>query len=149
MEYKNLTTMKDKEKFIKMLNYGLNYEYTDFFTYRKESAMMQKKIVSGEKLADEFIRFSNMELRHADILSNKIVELGFEPIWQMENIFYNDSLRETLLRHIEKENLAYKFYTELQKINTDLTFEIVIKGIQQDEKEHLNRLTNLFKKIGN
>jgi bacterioferritin len=139
--------MQNKEKFISKLNEALKYEYTDFFSYRRESVLFKEKIVDGEKLEKEFLLLSNIELQHADILSNKIVELGGEPLWKIEDIYISTSLKETLLHHIETESMMYKFYSELLEVVTDRNFSIIIQGIRENEKEHLEKVRDLFSKI--
>lgn len=139
--------MQNKKEFILMLNKALKYEYSDFFSYRRESMLFKEKIVNGEKLAEELLSLSNIELHHADILSNKIIELGTEPLWKIDDVYISTSLRETLLHHMETESMMYKFYGELLKINIDPNFTIIIQGIQQNEKKHFERIKDLLSKI--
>lgn len=142
-----MDNLSDKKKLIDMLNEALILEYTDFFSYRRESVLFREKLVEGEKLGKEFFDLSNSELRHADILSASIVELGSEPVWKIAEIFSSNSLRETLAHHMKLEMSMIKFYSEIIKINTDKNFEVILKGMQENEKEHLQRITEILSRL--
>ena len=139
--------IQNKEKFVLMLNEALRYEYTDFFSYRRESMLFKEKIVNGEKLEEEFLTLSNTELLHADIIANKILDYGIEPLWNIGNIYISNSLKETLTHHLETESMIYKFYDELLNLCPDQNFTIILQGIQQNEKKHFERIKYLISKI--
>lgn len=135
------------EKLLELLKYAFEMEYTDTFLYLKEAEMFKRKIIDGEKLANIFEKFSQMELRHADSLAKKIIELGGEAKWDFRPIEVSTSLRETLKRHLENEYKTYQLYEEIIVINKDLDFKLILQGIQRNEKEHLKKIIGILKKI--
>lgn len=143
-------------KLLELLNTAFELEYNDIFLYLKEAGLFQKKLVAGEKLAKIFEEFGRMELYHADRLAMKIIELGGKAQWNFRIIEPVRSVRETLRKHLEYETRAYHLYEEILELieepfgwNSGLKpeFKLVIKGIQSDEKEHLEKIVELLKKI--
>lgn len=135
------------EKLLELLNSAFEMEYADVFLYLKEAGMFKKKIVAGEKLAKIFEEFSQMELRHADHLAMKIIELGGEARWNFRPLEVSSSLREVLRKHLEDETKAYQLYGEIITINEEPDFKLILQGIRGNEKEHLEKVADLLKKI--
>src|SRR3989339_1101456 len=134
------------ENFLELLNTAFIAEYEDVFLYLRESSIFKKKIAGGEKLAEIFEDFSVMELKHADLLAMKLIKLGGRPTWQFRQIDDSASLKDTLQRHVISESRLYKIYTDLIDACADRNFKIVLKGIRDNEKEHLEKVTYLLKK---
>ncbi|HCJ67311.1 MAG TPA: hypothetical protein DHV62_08330 [Elusimicrobia bacterium] len=135
------------EKLLELLNLAFEMEYVDVFLYLKEAGMFKKKIVAGEKLAKIFEEFSQMELIHADRLAMKIIELGGKAHWTFRTLEPSSSLREVLKKHLESETKAYHLYSEIIKITEELDFNLILKGIREDEKEHIEKVTDILKKL--
>ncbi len=139
--------MGNKEKFIKLLNIAFENEYNDVFLYLKEADLFRKKMVSGDKIGGIFNDFSVMELRHADRLAMKMIELGVKAEWVFKPLEPSNSIREVLENHVKIEANSVKYYDEMLKVCEDKDFIITIKGIREDEKEHLEKVSHILKKI--
>lgn len=136
-----------KQKLIENLQQILEIEYIDIFTYNNEAKLFKEKIKDGEKLAKIYKDFALDELTHADIISKYISSLGEKPIWEYKNIFVSKSIRESLKVHLAKEIKAYQTYTDLIKQIEDREFKLLLKGIRDNEKEHIETITEFLKKI--
>lgn len=139
--------MDYKEGLVKLLNNAFENEYNDVFLYLKEAAFFREKIVAGEKLGELFEAFSLMELRHADRMAAKIIELGEKPEWVFRPFEAPGSLRDVLERHAVSEAAAIRLVDELLTLCTDRDFKLILKGIREDEKEHLVKIAHLKKQI--
>ncbi len=136
-----------EKRLIETLQQILETEYTDVFIYYNESLLFEKKIKYGEKLAQIYKEFSLDELRHADIISQKILSLNGKPVWEYKNFFVSKSIRESLKFHIAREIKAYQTYTNLIENILDRDFKIVLKGIRQNEKEHIEKISYFLKRL--
>ncbi|MFN3551028.1 MAG: ferritin-like domain-containing protein [Endomicrobiia bacterium] len=137
----------DKKTLIEKLQEILEFEYTDIFIYNNEANLFKEKIKGGEKLAEIYKDFALEELTHADNISKQISSLGRKPLWEYKNIFVSNSIRESLKLHLEREIKAYKAYTELIKQIEDREFKILLKGIRDNEKQHIEQISKFLKKI--
>ncbi len=137
----------NKEELLKILQELLEFEYTDIFVYNNEAELFRKKIKDGEKLSKLYKNFALDELTHADLISKKILELNRKPIWNYKNIFVSSSIRESLKIHLEKEIKIYQKYSNLIENIEDREFKTILKGIRDNEKEHITRISYFLKKL--
>ncbi|MCX7910293.1 MAG: ferritin-like domain-containing protein [Endomicrobia bacterium] len=137
----------DKYKLIEKLQEMLNYEYTDVFIYNNEAELLENKIKNGAKLKSLYKNFALDELTHAEIISKKILDLKEKPIWEYKNFLVSKSVRESLKFHIEREIKAIRSYQELIENITDREFKIKLKGIKNDEEEHLKQITDFLNNL--
>ncbi|MBN1823422.1 MAG: ferritin-like domain-containing protein [Endomicrobiales bacterium] len=141
-------TMKNNKKMMALLNQVLQQEYLEVFTYLKEAELFRKKLSGGENLGQIFENFSQEELRHVDRISAKLIELGERPSWSFRNVEIPDSIHEALKAHILQERKIYGIYTDIIENCTDADFKIVLKGIREQEKEHLEKAAHILRKLG-
>jgi len=139
--------MENKNEFLALLTTAFQCEYNDVFLYLREAALFRRKIVDGERIAAAFEKFSQMELRHADRVSMKILEMGKIPRWEFKPLETEPSLHKVLQKHMSEEFAAYNLYGKLIEAADDHDFKIVLKGIREDEKEHLVKMRELLKKL--
>lgn len=132
---------------LKKLQEVLEIEYTDIFTYNNESELFKLKLKDGEKIANVYKKFVLDELVHADIISQHISLLGGKPVWEYKNIFVSKSIRESLKVHLEREIKSYHSYTELINLVDDRKFKTELKGIRENEKEHIEKITKILKSL--
>ncbi|MCB4792873.1 MAG: ferritin-like domain-containing protein [Elusimicrobia bacterium] len=135
------------KEFVNLLHDALEKEYNDAFLYLKEAEIFKKKIVGGDKLSIVFENFSKEEFRHADRVAMKIIELGSKADYNFRPVAIEPSLRDTLRSHTEKETQAYFVYGRLIELCDDTDFNIILKGIRENEKEHLDKITHILKKL--
>jgi len=86
-----------------------------------------------------------MELRHADRLASKLIEAGAKAEWKFRSLESSNSFREVLVKHVTCETNAIQLPTEILDECDDVDFSIVIKGIREDEREHLQKVAGILK----
>lgn len=137
----------DKTQLVKLLQEILEFEYTDIFLYNNEAELLLKRIKDSEKLYKLYKNFALDELAHADIISRKMLDLGGKPIWQYKMLEYSDSVRQSLKSHIERETKAIQLYSKLINEIEDRSFKVILKGIRQNEEEHLQKIVDFLQKL--
>ena len=136
-----------KKRMIKMLSFAFENEYADVFLYLKEAELFKKKIVSGDRIGRIFTDFSLMELRHADRVASKLIELGSKATWTFKPLEQSASLRDVLKRHLENETRLIKVYDEILALCDDVDLKITVKGIRENEKEHFAKVSHILKHL--
>jgi len=136
----------DVNDLIERLNKAFADEWLAYYQY-----WLGAKVVRGpmkEAVIAELIQHAADELRHADMLANRIIQLGGKPIvepkqwYDLSHCGYaapEDEFVKTILQqNIEGEQCAIGVYKELVKltaVNDPVTYNVVLQ-ILQDEVEH-------------
>ncbi len=147
----------DVNELIEMMNKALADEWLAYYQY-----WVGAKVIKGpmrEAAAAELIEHANDELRHADMLANRIVQLGGTPVlspheWEeITNCGYaspeDPFVKKILEQNIEGEQCAIQVYnTILEKVKDKdpVTYEIVLE-ILTDEIEHEDDLQAVLEDI--
>jgi bacterioferritin (cytochrome b1) len=141
--------MTEKEKFLGLLNKSFETEYNDVFLYLREADLFRKKTVEGDKLGVIFDKFSLMELHHSDRVAAKIIQSGGKVRWKFMPFEKSDSLRDILKRHMEKENHSIILFNEILPLcrERDADFKLIIRGMIEEEKEHLAKVEHIYKHL--
>jgi len=137
---------KEVDKLIEMLNQALADEWLAYYQY-----WVGAKVVKGpmrEATAAELLQHATEELGHAELLSNRLIQLGGTPLltpedwYKMTNCGYEspaDPYVEVLLeQNIKGEQCAIEVYQKLVNFTREIdpvTYEIVL-SILTDEIEH-------------
>lgn len=116
------------------LNKALQLEYSDVFLYPREARLIEDKVI-----ASTFEEFGLMEIRHADILARRIIQLEGKPVWDFFVLPDSPTLKDMLIRHIDYENRAIDFYGNLLE-KVDEETKILLRGIKAEEEVHLAKL---------
>ncbi len=143
----------DVNELINLLNKALSDEWLAYYQY-----WVGSKIVKGPMKDDvitELVQHAGDELRHAEMLATRIVQLGGTPVikpedwYKLTNCGYDAPedpfVKKILEQNIKGEQCAITTYNKLQAIVKDkdpVTFNIVIQ-ILQDEIEHEDDLEGL------
>jgi len=143
----------DANEVIKLLNKALSDEWLAYYQY-----WIGAKVVKGpmkESVIAELIQHATDELRHADMVSNRIIQLGGIPILKPEDWYKNtncgyDSPEDPyvsviLAQNIKGEQCAISVYESLMKITKDkdmVTYNMALQ-ILEDEVEHEEDLQSL------
>lgn len=136
----------DVDKLVALLNKAFADEWLAYFQY-----WVGAKVVKGpmkEAVIGELTQHAADELRHADMLSSRIIQLGGTPLiepkdwYQHTNCGYdapaNPFVREVLEQNIKGEQCAIMTYRKLVDLTANkdpVTYNIVLQ-ILQDEVEH-------------
>lgn len=129
----------DKDELIKSFNDALQKEYSDVFLYTREA-----RDIKDKNVAQLFEKFGLMEIRHADILSIRILQLGGKPEWEFKLLGEISDLKEILKRHLEFEERAVNFYQNLIDQIDDDEIKIILRGIRAEEQVHLDKIRELL-----
>jgi bacterioferritin len=143
----------DIDELLKLLNKAFADEWLAHYQY-----WLGAKVAMGpmkNAVIAELIQHAADEMRHADMLTNRIIQLGGTPIltpaeWLKEsNCGYdapaNTHVRTLLEQNIKGEQCAIGVYTSLLNLTKDkdhVTYNVVLQ-ILQDEVEHEEDLQGL------
>jgi len=119
------------------LNKALQYEYSDIFLYPREAKLIKDKVISSL-----FEEFGVMEIRHADLLAKRILELGGKPVWDFFLLQDKTELKDILAWHIDRETGGVDLYGRLVEQVDDET-KILLRGIKAEEQMHLDKIREL------
>ncbi len=145
------------DKIVELLNKALCDEWLAYYQY-----WIGAKVVKGpmkDAVITELIEHANDELRHADMLVARILELGGTPIlspdeWmKLTNCGYekpeDPAVRKVLDQNIKGEQCAIEVYNSLLKFTKDIdpiTYNLVLQ-ILTDEVEHEEDLQALVEDL--
>jgi bacterioferritin len=143
----------DKGKLIKLLNQAFADEWLAYYQY-----WVGAKVVKGPMrgaVAAELEEHAGEELKHAGMLSERVIQLGGSPIlkpedwYKMTNCGYdapeNPAVKVILEQNIKGEQCAIEVYQKLLETVKDkdpITYHLVLE-ILEDEVEHEEDLQTL------
>ena len=112
------------------------------------------KGIYSKSIAEEFLAHSNEELGHADMLAERIVQLGGEPDFSPNSLASRshaeyiaaDSLVEMIQEDLIAERIAIDSYREVIQYlgDQDPTTKRMLEGILAIEEEHADELADLL-----
>lgn len=148
----------DVKKLITLLNKALADEWLAYYQYwigAKVAVGPMRQVVAGE-----LMEHANEELKHANMLADRIILLGETPIlkpeewYKMTNCGYeapeNPSVIALLKQNIKGEQCAILIYTKLLELTKDkdiLTYNMLLE-ILEDEVKHEDDLQNILADLG-
>lgn len=145
----------DRRDVLQMLNDSLATELVCVLRYRLHQFMSATVGgIPGLAVADEFLQHANEELAHADLLAERIVQLGGKPDFSPATLatrshtvyVESDSLRGMLTEDLVAERIAIEAY--LQIIRTigadDPTTRRLLEQILAQEETHADELSDLL-----
>lgn len=142
-------------KTIELLNKALADEWLAYFQYWAGS-----KVISGPmrvSIQEELEEHAEEELKHANMIAERIIQLGGEPIvdpkkiFELSNCEYDvpePSVKVILQQNVKAEQCAIDVYTKLAELTKDdpVTQKMVIE-ILEDEYEHKTDLNAFLEDI--
>jgi len=147
------------DRIVELLNKALCDEWLAYYQY-----WVGSKVVKGpmkDAVIAELIQHANDELRHADMLVTRILELGGTPVlspkqwFELTNCGYDAPddpfVKKVLEQNIKGEQCAIDTYNEILKITKDIdpiTYNIALQ-ILTDEVEHEEDLQSLLEDLDN
>ena len=147
----------DLEELITLLNKAYADEWLAYYQY-----WLGAKVAVGiprEAVVNELIEHAADELRHADMLAERLTQLGGTPIlepkdwYNMANCRYaapsNPDVRTLLDQNIHGEQCAIEVYKKLINFTKDrdpITYNLAVQ-IMEDEIDHEDDLENLKEDI--
>lgn len=147
----------DVDKLLTLLNKAFADEWLAYYQY-----WLGSKVAKGpmkEAVIAELLQHSADELRHADMLTARIIQLGGTPVtnprdwFKMSNCGYDEPtdpyVRKLLEQNIKGEQCAISVYKALLEKTRDrdpVTYNMVVQ-ILQDEVEHEEDLQALLEDL--
>jgi len=151
----------DVNELIKVLNKALADEWLAYYQY-----WIGAKVITGPMRGEavtELIEHANDELRHADMVAERINQLGGTPIlnpkewYDHTNCGYDapedPAIKKILAQNIKGEQCAIQVYKDIADMTKDkdvTTYEMALE-IMKDEIEHeddLEQLVEDLKQVG-
>jgi bacterioferritin len=147
----------DVDELLKLLNRALADEWFAYYQY-----WLGAKVVKGpmkDAVAAELLQHATEELAHADLVANRIIQLGGKPVTEPKKWYEwsgcgylppDDEYVKTILdQNIEGERCAISYYDGLMKKTKDtdfITYNLVITILSQ-EVEHEEDLQALLEDL--
>ncbi|MEW6057069.1 MAG: ferritin-like domain-containing protein [Bdellovibrionota bacterium] len=145
----------DRETVIRLLNEALATELVCTLRYKRHYYMA--KGIHSQAVAAEFLEHANEEQQHADMLAERITQLGGEPNFDPAELTRNshseyvegDSLLSMLQENLVAERVAIDSYRAMIQYlaDKDPTTRRILEEILATEEEHAEDLTTLLDRI--
>ena len=137
---------------VKLLNEALATEIICTLRYRRHYFMA--KGIHAEAVAPEFLEHATEEQQHADLIAERIVQLGGEPDFSPEGLATRShaeyveggSLIEMIKEDLVAERIAIESYLEMINYleGRDPTTRRMLEEILAKEEEHADDLNSLL-----
>ncbi|HEY6453379.1 MAG TPA: ferritin-like domain-containing protein [Steroidobacteraceae bacterium] len=142
----------DRDEVLRLLNEALATELVCVLRYRRHHFMARG--ITSKSIADEFLVHSNEEQGHADMIAERIVQLGGEPDFAPDGLTGRshaeyvaaNSLVEMIKEDLVAERIAIDSYRELIQYldHDDPTTGRMLKNVLAVEEEHAEELSDLL-----
>jgi bacterioferritin len=142
----------DRIEVVKLLNEALATELVCVLRYRRHHFMARG--IASKSIADEFLAHSNEEQGHADLIAERIVQLGGEPDFAPDGLtgrshaeyVPGNSLVDMIKEDLVAERIAIDSYREMIQYlqHDDPTTTRMLKGVLAVEEEHAEELSDLL-----
>ena len=146
----------DRDTVVKLLNEALATEIVCVLRYKRHYFMASG--IHAEGVAAEFLQHANEEQGHADLIAQRIVQLGGAPNFSPEGLLTRshaeyvegDTLTDMIREDLVAERIAIDSYREMINYvgNDDSTTRRMLEGILAMEEEHADDLVSLLEEIG-
>src|SRR5699024_5634673 len=142
------------KRICELLNDALATEWVCVLRYRRH--YFTAKGITSPAIAEEFMVHAEEEMKHADSLSERIVQLGGAPmldpdkLTQRSHADYDEStdLKDMIKAHLLAERVAVEIYRQLIALigDKDPTTTRLLEDILMDEEEHADELADCLEK---
>lgn len=142
----------DRETVLKLLNAALATEIVCTLRYRRDHYMA--KGIHSESIAAEFLQHANEEQGHADLLAERIVQLGGEPNFAPDELAgrahseyaHRDKLVDMIRENLVAERIAIDSYRAMIDYigGSDSSTRRILEQILAVEEEHADELADLL-----
>ena len=142
----------DVRQSIDILNQALATEIVCVLRYKRH--YFSSKGLHKEAVAEEFLQHANEEQQHADMIAERITQLGGEPDLNPEGLatrshseyVEGDDLVDMIKENLVAERVAIETYREIVRYfgENDPTSRRMIEQILAVEEEHANDMADLL-----
>jgi len=141
-----------RDDIVKLLNDALATELVCVLRYKRHHFTAHG--LSSPAIAAEFMVHANEEAAHADLIAERIVQIGGEPdfapatLLERSHADYDDSkdLKAMIRANLVAERIAVEAYRQMITLigDKDPTTRRMLEGILHDEEEHADELKDLL-----
>lgn len=142
----------DRGTVLKLLNDSLATEIVCVLRYRRHHFMARG--LQSKSIADEFLIHSNEEQEHADLIAERIVQLGGEPNFAPDGLsarshaeyVEGQTLVDMITEDLVAERIAIDSYREIVEYlgEQDPTTRRLMESILAVEEEHADEMSDLL-----
>ena len=139
-----------RDDIVQMLNDALATELVCILRYKRHH--FTAKGVASPKIAEEFLVHAQEETAHADMIAERIVQLGGQPDFSPSTLVgrshadYDDStdLQAMIRANLVAERVAIEAYSQMVKLigDKDSTTRRMLAEILSQEQEHADELSD-------
>jgi bacterioferritin len=143
-----------REDIVKLLNDSLATELVCILRYKRHH--YTAKGLASPAIAEEFLVHAQEETAHADMIAERIVQLGGEPdfspatLLQRSHADYDESsdLKAMIRANLVAERVAIEAYTQMVKLigDKDSTTRRIVEHILAQEQQHAEELSDWLDK---
>jgi bacterioferritin len=147
----------NREKVLQLLQEALATELVCVLRYRHD--YFRARGFASKAAADEFLEHANEELEHADMIAERIVQLGGEPDFNPNTLTAHShseyrtgrTLEEAIKENLVAERIAIDSYREMIQFvgDSDPTTRRMLEEVLATEEEHADDLADLLPGAGN
>lgn len=145
----------DRETVLRLLNESLATELVCILRYKRHYYMATG--LKASVAATEFLEHAQQEAEHADLLAERIVQLGGEPEFNPDTLSKNShaqyvaghSLKEMVYEDLVAERIAIDSYREIIQYigEQDPTTRRIFETILAQEEEHADDMADILKDL--
>jgi bacterioferritin len=145
----------DRENVIRILNEVLATELVCVLRYKRHYYMATG--IHAQAVKQEFLEHAEEEQEHADIVAERITQLGGEPNFSPEGLATRShseyvegkSLLDMVREDLVAERIAVESYSEIIRYlgDDDPTTRLAIEQILSKEEEHADDMKNLLETL--
>jgi bacterioferritin len=143
-----------RKDIIRLLNDALATELICVLRYKRHHYTAQG--LASPKIAEEFMVHAQEETAHADLLAQRIVQLGGEPDFSPDGLSKRShadydgltDLKAMIRSNLVAERIAIEAYSQMIALigDKDSTTRRVLEGILSQEREHAEELKDWITK---
>jgi bacterioferritin len=145
----------DQDTVVRMLNEALATEIVCVLRYKRHYFMATG--IHAQGVAQEFLEHATEEQGHADLIAERITQLGGAPNFDPEGLLTRShseyieagSLLDMIRENLVAERIAVASYAEMIRYlgNDDPTTRRMLEGILAVEEEHAEDLRSLIERL--
>jgi bacterioferritin len=147
-EVKSSSVVKASQALIAKLNEAIASEMQVSIQYMWQH--VQWSGVKGFAVKDELEDIAKQEMKHAEMIAERLFYLGGTPTTKPNPIFVKENLRDMIAQDIKDEESAIKLYQgiiEMARAAKDETTNRLFREIMQQEEDHHDTFTTLLEEI--
>jgi bacterioferritin len=148
MAVKKTSVVKASKELLDLLNQGIAREIQVAVQYMWQH--VQWGGVKGYAVHDAFKSIAVEEMKHAEMIAERLYYLGGIPTTKPDPIFVGTTLKEMIAQDAKDEEKAIKLYQniiELSRKEDDETTNRIFRQILEDEESHHDTFISLLEEV--